>query len=128
MEKFKPMRFDKEDLIFEKGQKSREIFLNIKGEMINMGTNRVFHDGAMIGQDDIIFTRDRMHTFKAGSELYTLRLEKEIFDKMLKEFPDMKAQLMKQANINKSYELKEHAIKMSMEHKDGKKVIRKFNE
>ena len=41
LEKFKPMRFDKDDLIFERGQKSREIFLNIKGDMINVNTNRI---------------------------------------------------------------------------------------
>ena len=55
LEKFKPMRFDKDDLIFERGQKSREIFLNIKGEMINVNTNRIYSVGHMIGQDDILF-------------------------------------------------------------------------
>ena len=49
LEKFKPMRFDKDDIIFEKGQKAREIFLSIKGEMINVNTNRVFKVGTMIG-------------------------------------------------------------------------------
>lgn len=73
------MRFDKDDIIFEKGQKAREIFLSIKGEMINANTNRVFRVGSMIGQDDILFQREREHTYKAVDELYTIRLEKDIF-------------------------------------------------
>ena len=73
------MRFDKDDIIFEKGQKAREIFLSIKGEMINSNTNRVFRVGSMIGQDDILFQREREHTYKAVDELYTIRLEKDIF-------------------------------------------------
>lgn len=43
------MRFDKDDIIFEKGQKSREVFLNIKGEIINANSNRIFGVGHMIG-------------------------------------------------------------------------------
>ena len=39
------MRFDKDDIIYEKGQKSREIFLSIKGEMVNSTTKRVFKVG-----------------------------------------------------------------------------------
>ena len=49
MEKFKPMRFDKDDIVFESGQKSREIYLNIKGSIINVTTNRNFGVGHMIG-------------------------------------------------------------------------------
>ena len=94
------MRFDKDDLIFEMGQKSREIFLNIKGEIINMNTNRIFSVGAMIGKDDILFSRERVHTYKATSEVYTLRIEKEVFEKMLKEFPEIKESILKVANLN----------------------------
>jgi len=103
LEKFKPMRFDKDDIIFERDQKSREIFLNIKGEIVNVVTNRVYPDGSMIGQDDILFSRDRLHTFKAGSELYTLRLERDVFEKMMKEFPDMKVEILKESNLRSSY-------------------------
>ena len=87
LEKFKPMRFDAEDIIFEKGQKAREIFISIKGEVINAHTNRIFPVGTMFGHDDILFGRDRLHSFQATSELFTLRLERDVFEKMLKEFP-----------------------------------------
>ena len=67
--------------------------------MLNVNTNRIFYVGHMIGQDDILFQRDRLHTFKAGTELYTLRLEKDIFEKMLKEFPDIKAEILEESNL-----------------------------
>ena len=97
------MRFDKDDIIFERGQKSREIFLNINGEMLSVNTNRIFTVGHMIGQDDILFQRDRLYTYKAKTELYTLRLEKDIFEKMLKEFPDIKAEILEESNLRTQY-------------------------
>ena len=47
-------------------------------------TNRIFVAGSMIGQDDILFNKDREHTYKAYSELFALKLEREIFEKMMK--------------------------------------------
>ena len=128
IEKFKPMRFDQDDIIFERAQKSREIFLNIKGEMINANTNRVYSAGSMIGQDDILFSRDRLHTFTAGSELYTLRLDLDDFEKMIKEFPDMKAELLKEANLSSSYFRQQENARLAIANKEAKQVIRKFNE
>ena len=43
------MRFDKDDIIYEKDQKAREIFISIKGDMVNSMTRRVFSAGQMIG-------------------------------------------------------------------------------
>lgn len=49
LEKLNPMRFDKGELIFEKGQKPKEIFLNLGGLMKNLETGRIFETGQMIG-------------------------------------------------------------------------------
>ena len=57
----------------------------------------------MIGQDDILFQRDRQHTMKAGTELYTLRLDKDTFEKMLKEFPDIKVEILEESNLRTQY-------------------------
>ena len=71
--------------------------------MINSHTNRIFKVGAMIGQDDILFQREREHTYKAVDELYTIRLEKDIFQKMLKEFPDIKAEILEESNLRSEF-------------------------
>ena len=59
LDKFKPMRFDHGDVIFEEKKKAREIFLNIGGEILNVHTNRVFGKGSLVGADDILFNRNR---------------------------------------------------------------------
>ena len=48
----------------------------------------------MIGQDDVILKRDRSFTYVAESEVFTLRLEKEHFDKMIKEFPEIREEIL----------------------------------
>jgi CRP-like cAMP-binding protein len=90
LEKLKPMRFDKGDVVFEKGQKSQEIFINIGGDLLDLETNRVYQTGSIAGVDDIIFNRERQSTFVAETELFTIRLERDLFEKMMKEFPDIK--------------------------------------
>jgi len=128
LEKFKPMRFDRDDIIFERGQKAREIFLNISGEVVNSSTNRVFRAGIMFGQDDILFQRDRLHTYKAGTELFTLRLDREVFEKMLREFPDTKKLILDEANLRSQYVRKQNETTKAIVDKESKLIIRKFNE
>ena len=122
------MRFDKDDIIFERGQKAREIFLSIKGEIINVNTNRLFKKGQMIGQDDILFQRDRENTYRAGTELYTLRLEKEVFERMMKEFPDIRAEILEESNLRSQYTRNQQLTYKSILNKESKMIIRKFNE
>ena len=101
LERFRPVRFDKGDLIFEADKKPREIYLSFKGKIINVNTNRIFPEGSMIGQDDILYNRDRTHTYKAYTEVFTLKLEREIFEKMLKEFSEIREELLSEANERK---------------------------
>ena len=69
-----------------------------------------------------------MHTFKAETELYTLRLEREIFEKMLKEFPDIKAEILEESNLRSQYFRNQMQTQDSIKNKEAKLVIRKFNE
>jgi len=55
LEKLNPMHFYMEENIFEIGQKSREVYLILSGQIKNVNTERHFGVGQMIGQDDIIF-------------------------------------------------------------------------
>lgn len=82
----------------------------------------------MIGQDDILFQRDRLHTFHAGSELFTLRLDRDVFEKMLREFPDMKTEILDDANLRSLYARKQSETTKAIVEKESKLVIRKFNE
>ena len=82
----------------------------------------------MIGQDDILFQRERLHTFKAGTELYTLRLEKDVFEKMMKEFPDIKSEILEEANVRSQYFRYQAQTYNAILNKESKLVIRRFNE
>lgn len=122
------MRFDKGDVIFEKGKKPREIYVNFGGKMLNATTNRVYPEGSLIGQDDILFNRDRLHSYVAKTELFTLKLERDVFDKMMKEFPEIKTELLEEANIRASYAKHQKDTRAAISNKEAKFVIRKFNQ
>jgi len=49
LEKLHPMHFDMEENIFEKDQKSREVYLILSGVIKNVNTGRNFGVGQMIG-------------------------------------------------------------------------------
>lgn len=59
MEKLKPMRFDPYQLVWEKGQKPKEVFFILGGVIENEETDRVLKTGMMFGQDEILFKQDR---------------------------------------------------------------------
>ena len=82
----------------------------------------------MIGQDDILFQRDRINTYRAGTELYTLRLEKDIFEKMMKEFPEIKEEVLEESNLRSQYTRNQALTYKSILNKEAKLIIRKFNE
>ena len=121
------MRFDKGDVIFEKGKKPREIYVNFGGKMHNMHTHRIFPVGSVIGQDDILYNRDRQNTFIAKTELFTLKLERDIFEKMMKEFPEIKTELLEEANIRALYAKSSKEARNAITAKESKLIIRKFN-
>lgn len=103
LEKFKPMHFDKEEILYEKGHKAREVFISTSGEMLIEQSNRILKYGSMIGQDEILYKQNRQYTVIAHTELQVLRLEKDDFMKMMKEFPEIMAAITEQANLRKLY-------------------------
>jgi len=122
------MRFDKGDDVFLKGQKPREVFFNLGGVLLNVETNRVFQGGCTIGQDDILYQRDRLHTVVAETECITMRMDKEDFETMLKEYPDIKSKFLEEAGVRSQMERTNKMIRESIYNKEGKKIIKKFNE
>ena len=96
--------------------------------MYNVHTNRIFPVGSLIGQDDILFNRDRQNTYIAKTELFTLKLERDIFEKMMKEFPEIKTELLEEANIRGMYAKASKDIRSAITAKESKLIIRKFNQ
>lgn len=127
MEKFKVIRYHPDEIIYERSQKSRDVFLSTKGEMLCKQTNRIFSAGTMIGQDDILFNTTRQYTLIAHTELFLLRLEREDFEKMLRDFPEIKAAIQEQADLRRLYTQKQADTRSAIAMKDSKLIIRMFN-
>lgn len=114
LDKFKPMRFDNGDVIFEANAKAREMYVNVGGEVLNTKTHRVFMTGSLIGVDDILFNRNRLHRHIAKGEVFTLKLDRDVFDKMMKEFPDIKQEILEEANLRSVYQKNEKVVKQAI--------------
>ena len=63
----------------------------------------------------------------AHTELFCLRLEKEDFNKMMKEFPEILSAITEAANLRKRYTQSLVETRKSIVNKDAKLVIRMFN-
>ena len=47
----------------------------------------------MFGETDIVYKRDRKDTFIAETDCYILKFEKQTFEKILSEFPDIREEV-----------------------------------
>lgn len=53
----------------------------------------------MIGQDDILFRQDRLNNYQSMTECFTLRLDRESFEQILKEYPEIYKKNLEEANF-----------------------------
>ena len=93
LEKLRPLRFKKGDFILKEGLKTKEVLFVMSGNVLNVTTGRVFNEGSMLGETDIVFKRHRKDSFVADTECYILKYDKSIFEKILDEFPDIKEEV-----------------------------------
>ena len=128
LDKLMSMRFEKDDLIFEKGQKPREIFFITKGVAVNVQDKRKLTKGTLLGADDILFKRDRVNTIMANEECITLRMDREVFERMIKSYPDIRSLLMENANDRASLARMSKMVLEAVEPREQKKIVRIFNQ
>lgn len=55
--------------------RAEEVFLILKGEVINKETKRIFSVGAIIGETDLVFKRERVESFEAVNNVYILKYD-----------------------------------------------------
>jgi hypothetical protein len=51
----------------------------LEGEVHNESTDRIFSTGAILGESDIHFKRDRIENYIALTKVYALKFEKDVF-------------------------------------------------
>ena len=93
------MRFEKDEVMAIKDTKPSEIFLILSGEVQNDYTKRIFGKGHHIGSDDILFSRKRVNSYRALGTVTTMRLAREDFEVMCKEYPNLKKDCINEANF-----------------------------
>mmetsp|Transcript_44415 Transcript_44415/g.43086 ORF Transcript_44415/g.43086 Transcript_44415/m.43086 type:complete len:152 (-) Transcript_44415:1553-2008(-) len=87
LEKLVPVKFREGTLLLKEKTKSEEIFLILKGEVLNETTQRMFYEGSIIGETDIYYDRDRTENYIALTKVYTVKYDSYVFKSIMKSFP-----------------------------------------
>ncbi len=53
----------------------------------------------MVGQDEIMFKQDRKYNLRSLSECTTMKIEKDVFEKILKDYPEIQLKLLEEADF-----------------------------
>ena len=101
-------------------------FIN-QGIIANEETNRVLTAGMMMGQDEILFKQDRQARMRAEIESFTMRLEKEDFESMMQEYPELKGKMIAEATFRQQVKYVEDQTIHNLD-ENNSKVIKKFVE
>lgn len=83
------MRFDQGVNIWEKGQKPTCVYFVMAGLVSNTSNGRVYIKGQMVGQDEIMFKQERRYSLRSLTECLTMKLERDVFERILKDYPDI---------------------------------------
>jgi signal-transduction protein with cAMP-binding, CBS, and nucleotidyltransferase domain len=81
--KLQPIIVKKGTKIITKETFPTDVFFIYKGSVKNTNNDKIFNDGAVIGETDIIYNREiRIESFIAIKETYLLRLERPVFESL----------------------------------------------
>eukprot|EP00347_Sterkiella_histriomuscorum_P004458 403360386 len=128
LDKLKPMRFDRDTVILEQGNRSNEVCLIMSGQVLNQTTGRIMPTGTLFGEGDIIFKRERKDTYIAESEVYIFKYERKIFEIMLKQYPEIEEEVRTLAMEREKIRNNQDAIKTMIQEDSVKDVIMKYFE
>ena len=97
------------------------MYFILKGNVLNTVTRRIFSVGSIIGETDIIYKRSRCETYVAMDNVYVLKMDRIIFEEVLKEFPEMKRDVEFLAREREKIRLHKIHQKEFMEQEDENK-------
>ena len=88
--------------------KPQEVFFILKGTIINATTLKIFPEGAMIGETDIVFgKRTRTESYLAKEDSFILKLSADVFERILSEYPNIKEKVYNVAKDREEMRLKQ---------------------
>ncbi|CDW78950.1 UNKNOWN [Stylonychia lemnae] len=117
-----PMKFQRNTVILKQGTRPEEVFFILKGVVINPGSQRTMSAGSMIGETDYIYKRERVDSFIAGTDVYILKFELEVFKIILDQFPDIKSEIESIAKKREKLRLMIHQKDQLLEDQEQHKL------
>jgi CRP-like cAMP-binding protein len=63
LDKLEPVKFQRETVMLKKGTVAQRLYFIVKGRVLNTTFNRIYSDGAVIGETDIIYRTKRRDSF-----------------------------------------------------------------
>ena len=70
------------------------MYFIVKGRVINTTCNRIYSDGAVIGETDIIYRSKRRDSFQALDEIvHVLRMDSRTLREVMERFDDIRKDL-----------------------------------
>ena len=64
----------------QEGTKPNEVFFLVHGYVESLKSKKFFAEGAMFGESDIIFDRERLDTYQTRVDCQILRLQRKTFE------------------------------------------------
>ena len=55
LDKLEPLKFQKDTVMLKRGTVAQRVFFIVKGKVLNSTINRIYSDGAVVGETEIIF-------------------------------------------------------------------------
>lgn len=84
------MKIEKNEVILKHGVRPKEVMFIMSGNVLNSDTGRLFSEGSMFGETDLIFDLPtRLDSYIADTDCYILKFDKHVFEKIRMEFPEI---------------------------------------
>jgi len=76
--------------LVEEGTRPSEVFFLLSGCVEAIKSGKYYGQGAMFGESDIIFNRERLDTYRSRMDCKLLRIHRTVFEQMMDEFDDFR--------------------------------------
>ena len=94
LHKLQPMIVKSNIKVITKNTFPADIFFIYRGSIKNINNDKVYNEGSVIGETDIIYKRDnRVETFQTIKEWYLLRLDRPTFESLIEEVPEFRTDI-----------------------------------
>lgn len=98
LDKMEPLKFHKETVMIKRGTVAQRMYFIVKGKVLNTALNRVYSDGAVIGETELVFKAKRRDNFVAVDEIvHVLKVDARVLKQAMDEFPDIRRDMQELA-------------------------------